>query len=238
MEKTIPAPEAFETWFSPGDDPKTGCARDVGRSADGELLLRRTEKAAEAFGEAESWWLLGEADYKDLLIEALKRGKVTMKEYGDLQKRFRPAEPAPAKPEPKKPERRKNQEYRICRSGGVEIGVLADERPYLRTGGEEYTLSSHPYEPCTFIRKNSRIIITIHNAFEIYGTFETLDEGGTVESITGRRYDAPAFCAFLAAALHAGRSELQASDVEDLLPPEETADAPEEDAPGTDSDSE
>ncbi len=220
MEKVFLTPEAFEPWFSPGDDKKTGGAREVG-CADGELLLRRTEKQSGTAGAAESWWLLGETEYKELLIEALKRGKVTMKEYGELQKRAKPAVPENKKPEPKKPERKKNQEFRICRSEGVEIGLLADERPYLRVDGEEYTLSSHPYGPCTCIRKNSKIVVTIQNAFEIYGTFDALDEGGTVESVTGRRYDAPAFCAFLAAAVRAGRDELQIGDVEAYLPPEE-----------------
>ena len=46
--------------------------------------------------------------------------------------------------------------------------LLDHIRPYLRLDGEEYTLSSHPFDPCTYIRKNSRVVITIRNAFEIY----------------------------------------------------------------------
>ena len=216
MEKTLLKPEDFRLWFTPGDDEKTGARRAVGSDGDGALILRRGEAEGGAFGAEESDWLLSEAEYKALLIEALRRGKVTMAEYTELQKRAKPPEEAKKKPEPRKPA--KPQEQCICRSEGVEIGLLKDTRPYLRLDGEEYTLSCHPYEPCTYIRKNSRVVITIHNAFEIYGAYDTLAEGGEVESISGRRYDAPRFSALLAAAVRAGREELGIETLEALLP--------------------
>lgn len=227
MEKTILSPEAFELWFSPGEDKKTGCARAVG-CADGELILRRTEAVSGAFASAESWWLLSEAEYKDLLIEALKRGKIAMADFTALQKRGKPAEGGKKKPEPVRPERKPGQEYRICRSEGVEIGLLKDERPYLRLDGEEYTLSSQPFETSTLIRKNSRVVVTLRNAFEIYGAYDRLAEGEPAESAAGGTYDAPALCALLAAALRVNRETLELAELEAMLAPDEADEADEE----------
>lgn len=228
MEKTILSPGEFVPRFSAGEEPKTRAARTVGTNAQGEWTLRCVSPEAGALERAESYWLLDEADCKALLIEALRRGKLTMPEYTALQRELRPPETPKKKPEPARPAPKKPQEVCICRSEGVEIGLLKDERPYLRLDGEEYTLSAHPFEACTYIRKNSRIVITLHNAFEIYGAYEALAAGETVTSITGRRYDASAFCALLACAVRAGRDEMQLSDAEAMLPPAET---PDEDEP-------
>ncbi len=232
MEKTILSPEEFYPCFSAPEEPETRAARTVGRSAAGEWLLRRVTPEAAAFEKTESYWLLEKAECKALLIDALKRGCLTMPEYTALQKELRATEaetPAAKKPAQPKPAPKKPGEVCICRSEGAEIGLLKDTRPYLRYGGEEYTLSCHPGDPCTYIRKNSKIIITIRNAFEIYGAYDTLAEGGTVTSVSGREYDAPAFCALLAAALNANRDELSVEELEAMLPREEPA--PCEEAP-------
>ena len=217
MEKTILSPGEFVPRFTAPDEPKTGASRTVGQTAGGDWALRRVLPAAGAFESAESFYLLDESECKALLIDALKRGRVTMAEYTALQKEMRPPEtakkPASASPAPGKP-----GEVCICRSEGVEIGLLKDTRPYLRLDGEEYTLSSHPFEPSTYIRKNSRVVVTVRNAFEIYTAYETLADGGTVTSISGREYDAAGFCALLACAVRAGRDALDLSDAEAMLP--------------------
>ncbi len=234
MEKTILSPKEFLPRYAVGDEPKTRAQRTVGTNAQGEWVLRLVPPGAGAAESAGSFWLLDEADCKALLIDALKHGKLTMAEYTALQKELRPPE-TPKKPAPK-PASGKPREECICRSEGVEIGLLKDGRPYLRLDGEEYTLSSQPIEPCTYVRKNSRIILTVRNAFEIYGAFELLAKGETVESISGRRYDAPAFCALLAAAVRSNCDALDLEDLEVLLQPRADEPLAEENEPCAEED--
>ena len=223
MEKTILSPEEFLPRFVTSDEPKTRAARTVGRTPLGEWALRRVLPEASAFEREESFWLLDGKECKELLIEALRRGRVTMAEYNTLQEELRAPESS-AKTEPVKPAPQKPGEVCIFRGDGAEIGLLKDTRPYLRLDGEEYTLSSHPFDLCTYIRKNSRVVITIRNAFEIYTAYEMLADGKTLTSISGRKYDAAGFCSLLACAVRMGLEELQLSDAEALLPREEIGD--------------
>jgi hypothetical protein len=232
MEKTILSPKEFLPRYAVGDEPKTRAQRTVGTNAQGEWVLRLVPPGAGAAESAGSFWLLDEADCKALLIDALKHGKLTMAEYTALQKELRPPE-TPKKPAPK-PASGKPREECICRSEGVEIGLLKDERPYLRLDGEEYTLSSQPFETSTLIRKNSRVVVTLRNAFEIYGAYDLLAEGGSAESAAGRKYDAPALCALLAAALRVNRETLEFAELEAMLAPDGADEAAEEpEAEGT-----
>ena len=69
-----------------------------------------------------------------------------------------------------------------------------DTSPYFTADGITYLLSCHPYEPCTYIRDGERLVAVIHNAFNPLDVVEAFAKGNTVTSISGKVYDAKAFC--------------------------------------------
>lgn len=81
-------------------------------------------------------------------------------------------------------------------------------RTLFVNNGTEYELSDHPYEPCMYIRKDGRTVVTLHNAFTVSDLPELLSGGGTVTAIDGKTYGEDDFCKVLAAALESGRSEM------------------------------
>lgn len=72
-----------------------------------------------------------------------------------------------------------------------------DTSPYFTVDGETYMLSCHPYEPCTYIRDGERLVAVIHNAFDPLDVMEAFAKGKTVTSISGKVYDAKAFCVMI-----------------------------------------
>lgn len=74
--------------------------------------------------------------------------------------------------------------------------------------GKEYELTSHPYEPCTYIRKDGMIIRVLHNGFDVYDLPERFEAGETLTGIDGKEYDEEQFCAVLKAALDSSRYEM------------------------------
>ena len=72
-----------------------------------------------------------------------------------------------------------------------------DTSPYLTADGKTYLLSCHPYEPCTYIRDGERLVAVIHNAFNPLDVMEAFAKGKTVTSISGKVYDAKAFCVMI-----------------------------------------
>ena len=90
-----------------------------------------------------------------------------------------------------------------ARNTDKDIIVYQDERytlgqkdtfPYLTADGKTYLLSCHRYEPCTYIRDGERLVAVIHNAFNPLDVMEAFAKGKTVTSISGKVYDAKAFC--------------------------------------------
>lgn len=83
-----------------------------------------------------------------------------------------------------------------------------DEDVVFQYGNAEYTLGSHPYEPCLYIKKDGRTLRTLHNAFDAYELPERFAAGEILTGIDGRKYDSDAFCKVLAAAIDSDRSEM------------------------------
>lgn len=84
-----------------------------------------------------------------------------------------------------------------------DIPVYQDERytlgqkdncPYLTVEGKTYQLSCHPYGPCMYIKDGDRLVSTIHNAFDPENVLEAFAKGNFISSISGKAYDAKAFC--------------------------------------------
>lgn len=92
-----------------------------------------------------------------------------------------------------------NNRFRIERRGD-EVVFLFDERVY--------TLGSHPYEPCLYIKESGRIIRTLHNAFDAYDLPEIFARGETLRGIDGRDYNMESFCNALIAAIASTRTEM------------------------------
>lgn len=74
--------------------------------------------------------------------------------------------------------------------------------------GIEYELTDQPQEPCLYLKKDGRIIRTLHNAFTAFDLPEWFAEGRTLTAVNGKVYDATAFCKVLAAAIDSNRSEM------------------------------
>lgn len=68
--------------------------------------------------------------------------------------------------------------------------------PYFYIKEEKYELSSHPYEPCTYIKRDG-LCISIHNAFDIDYAFHVFQNKKTIISITGKEYSQKDFCTML-----------------------------------------
>lgn len=72
----------------------------------------------------------------------------------------------------------------------------------------EYTLGSHPYEPCLYIKKDGEIIRTLHNAFDAYELPEKFARKETLSGIDGKEYDEQSFLRVLVTALACKRAEM------------------------------
>jgi hypothetical protein len=92
--------------------------------------------------------------------------------------------------------------------------AIVDGNAWLAEGTERYRLSSHPYEPCTYIALPAGGTIVIHNAFSIPAELEALAAHKGIVSITGRSWDGAGFCRVLLAAVHGGRTEYRIDEVE------------------------
>ena len=91
----------------------------------------------------------------------------------------------------------------ICR----DVVVYSDDKfvlgqrngePYLEADGKKYSLSCHPYEPCMYIKSNGVLVAVINNAFDPSVVLKAFAKGKTVDSISGKVYEAEDFCEMLA----------------------------------------
>ncbi len=72
-----------------------------------------------------------------------------------------------------------------------------DGKPFFMANGTIYSLSCHPYEPCTYIKNDGALIAVIHNAFDPSAVLKAFAKGKTVNSISGKEYEAKEFCEML-----------------------------------------
>lgn len=86
--------------------------------------------------------------------------------------------------------------------------IFESNRARFAYQGVFYELSDHPYEPCLYLRKDGRIALTLHNAFDVQTLAERFQNGETVTAVSGRTYTEEAFCRVLEAALESGRGEM------------------------------
>ena len=72
-----------------------------------------------------------------------------------------------------------------------------DGKPFFVTNGKIYLLSCHPYEPCIYIKNDGVLVTVIHNAFDPSDVLKKFAKGNTVNSISGKEYEAKEFCEML-----------------------------------------
>ena len=100
---------------------------------------------------------------------------------------------------------------KVFDDGRFTLGESAGEA-YLIADGKRYALSCHPFEPCLYIKDESGALTVVRNAFDPQAALAAFARGETVESITGREYDALDFCEAVEYA--AGRGEITIDDAE------------------------
>ena len=99
-------------------------------------------------------------------------------------------------------------------SAGGAFGSLKlslDEVTYTYKG-ETYRLSSHPYEPCLYLRTGDKLVCTLHNAYNPEDLVKAFSAGKTVKTNYSKdydeEYDEAGFGRVLAAALDSGRDDM------------------------------
>ena len=70
-------------------------------------------------------------------------------------------------------------------------------KPFFAADGKIYLLSCHPYEPCLYIKSGEVLVAVIHNAFDPFEVLKAFAKGNTVDSISGKKYEAKEFCEML-----------------------------------------
>ena len=75
---------------------------------------------------------------------------------------------------------------------------------WLSEGETLCMITSHPYEPCTYLKLRDGAELTIHNAFEVRTIKSLATNGGTVSSVTGNVHDLPGLCGLLLYAARLG----------------------------------
>lgn len=59
------------------------------------------------------------------------------------------------------------------------------EDVFFHHKGVRYQITSHPFEPCTYITLNGEVVRTIHVAFEVSDIIQLIRKGYSMTSITG-----------------------------------------------------
>lgn len=72
---------------------------------------------------------------------------------------------------------------------------------FFEYDGCKYVLTSHPYEPCLYIKLDGKMIAILHNAFDAYDLPDIFAAGEKLKSISGRMHDEESVCRILAAAV-------------------------------------
>lgn len=101
----------------------------------------------------------------------------------------------------------------LYRRGGIRLDET-DEGMILSAEGVSCRLTSHPWEPCLYIRLPDGRTLTLHNAFETREIGEAARSGGTVRMITGQSYDIAGLCDLLICAVRLNRESADIGYVE------------------------
>lgn len=94
---------------------------------------------------------------------------------------------------------------------------LTENKILFVYNNERYWLTSHPYEPCMYIKHNGLVVCILHNAFDVYDLPKIFASEEKIRSIDGKLYDEEAFLKVLAAAIDSGHKETNFTDAAKLV---------------------
>lgn len=94
---------------------------------------------------------------------------------------------------------------------------LSEDKILFVYNNERYWLTSHPYEPCLYIKRNGLLVCILHNAFDVYDLPDKFASEEQIKSIDGKLYDEEAFLKVLAAAIDSGCKEMNFTDAAKLV---------------------
>ncbi len=66
----------------------------------------------------------------------------------------------------------------------------------------KYYLESYPYEPCLYMKLDSKIVIIIHNSFNVFEIVDVAKNNKKIKAITGKEYDIKGICDLLLCAIN------------------------------------
>ena len=172
--------EDFEGEWKPGQ-VKQRAKKSLNRDPNGHFVLEIWEHRDKykAMDFSTTYYELEESEILDCINKALEQKKITEKQKNDFLSEYY----APFK---------KSIRYIddvVVFDNGLYKLFKSSGKYYLGVKNENYKLTCHPYEPCTYIEGRC-----IHNAFDIIDIFESFRDNLIVSSITGRKYTAKDFC--------------------------------------------
>ena len=85
---------------------------------------------------------------------------------------------------------------------------------------KKYSLTSHPYEPCLYIKNGTEIVCILHNAFDTDTLIDAFSYGGKVAAMDGSKHNEQDFCGILAAAVDSGRTEMDLTFAAQMTKPD------------------
>jgi hypothetical protein len=89
-----------------------------------------------------------------------------------------------------------NDDKLLFKSDNYALLLYKDDLVF-QIDGEEYNLSSQPYEPCLYISKDDKIIRIIHNSFTTDEIISSIEDGLKISAITGTLFDTHMICELL-----------------------------------------
>lgn len=106
-----------------------------------------------------------------------------------------------------------NQITPLFHEGSVLLADV-DGELYLVEDKTHYRISSHPYEPCTYIHQADGKLIIIHNAIDISDIYRAAQTNETIGMITGNEYSTREICRLLLCATKLSLYEMDISYLE------------------------
>lgn len=95
----------------------------------------------------------------------------------------------------------KNEDEILYQSEDTYLIKRKDELIFIKVDSV-YHISSHPYEPCIYIKLDDKIIAIIHNSFNTSEIEDVARNDNTIRAITGKEYDIKAICELLLCAIN------------------------------------
>ena len=92
----------------------------------------------------------------------------------------------------------------ILYRGGGQLLTGSEDALFLRDGERVYELTSHPYEPCLYLRERGSLAAVLHNGFGTEDVCRAARQGETLRSVTGNEFGVGRLCRLLAFAASRG----------------------------------